>query len=204
VIINSKEYSEKMHSFLTANNFNILTKEPTEKFHKLIHKTMQESNLIIDKKQIKSLTQKKASPRTLKAQLKLHKADIPIRPVINNRTAPAYKLARHLTKILDQYISLNNYFNVTNSTNLANDLTKLEIDENHRMICFDIKDLYVSVPIDETLNIVKTKLLQSNNIQITYQMLSLLKIVPSQNYSTFQQKKNLSTGTGHFYGITDI
>jgi len=50
VIINSKEYSEKVHSFLNANNFNILTKDPTEKFHTLIHKTMQESNLIIDKK----------------------------------------------------------------------------------------------------------------------------------------------------------
>ena len=58
VIINSNEYSEKVHSFLTANKFNILTKDPTEKFHNLIHKTMQKSNLIIDKKQIKLLTQK--------------------------------------------------------------------------------------------------------------------------------------------------
>ena len=43
------------------------------------------------------------------------------------------------------------------------------------MISFDIKDLYVNIPIDEILNIIKTKLLQdNNNIQITYQMLSLL------------------------------
>ena len=49
VIINSKECSEKVHSFLNASNFNILTKDPTEKFHNLIHKTVQESNPIIDK-----------------------------------------------------------------------------------------------------------------------------------------------------------
>jgi len=55
------------------------------------------------------------------------------------------------------------------------------------MISFDIKDLYVNIPIDETLNI-KTKLLQNNNIQITYQMLSLLKVILSQNYFMFQQK----------------
>jgi len=108
VIVNSNEYSEKVHSFLTANNFNILTKDPTKKFHNLIHKTTQESNLIIDKKQIKTLNPKKASPPTLKVQLKLHKTDIPIHPIINYRTAPAYKLARYLTKTLDQYISLNN------------------------------------------------------------------------------------------------
>jgi len=48
-MINSYEYSEKVHSFLTANNFNIWIKDPTDKFHKLIHKTMQEINLTIDK-----------------------------------------------------------------------------------------------------------------------------------------------------------
>ena len=114
--------------------------------------------------------------------------DIPICPVINSRTAPAYKLARYLTKILDQYISLNNYFNVTKSTNLANDLTKLEVYENHKMISFDIKDPYVNIPIDEALNIIKSKLLKNNNIQITHQMLSFLKEILSQNYCIFQQK----------------
>jgi len=34
VIIYSKEYSEKVQSFLTANNFNTLAKDPTEKFKK--------------------------------------------------------------------------------------------------------------------------------------------------------------------------
>jgi hypothetical protein len=146
------------------------------------------SNLIIDKKQIKLLTQKKALPPTLKAQLKLHKTDIPICPLINNRTVPAYKLARYLTKTLDQYISLNNYFSVAYCTNLANDITMLEIHENHRMICFYIKDLYVNIPTDETLNVTKAKLLQNNNIQMTYQMLSLLKVILSQNYFMLQQK----------------
>lgn len=55
------------------------------------------------------------------------------------------------------------------------------------MISFDIKDLYVNIPINETLNTIKTKLLQ-NNIQITYHMLSLLKLILSQNYFMFQQK----------------
>jgi hypothetical protein len=44
----------------------------------------------------------------LKAQLKLHKEVIPIRLAINNKTAPAYKFAKYMTKILDQHIALNN------------------------------------------------------------------------------------------------
>jgi hypothetical protein len=78
VIINSNKYSEKVNSFLLANNFNTLTKDPTEKFPKPMHKAMQDCNLIVDKCQIKHLIQKKPAPPNLKAQLKLHKIDIPI------------------------------------------------------------------------------------------------------------------------------
>jgi len=53
VTIYFKDYSEKVHSFLTANDLNTLAKDLTESFQKLIHKTLQESNLIIDKRQIK-------------------------------------------------------------------------------------------------------------------------------------------------------
>ena len=143
---------------------------------------------IVDKCQIKHLIQKKPAPPNLKAQLKLHKIDIPIQPVINNRTAPAYKVAKYLTKILSQHITLPNQYVLTNSTNLANDLTKLEIHENHCLITFDIKDLYVNIPVSETLNIVKTKLLQNNDTHIAQQIFTVLKEVLSQNYFTFQQR----------------
>jgi len=93
-----------------------------------------------------------------------------------------------LAKILNQYITLNNHYNITNSVNLANDLTKLEINENHRFITFDIKDLYVNVPVYETLDITKNRLLQNNDTLIPQHILSLLRVVLTQNYFTFQQK----------------
>jgi len=83
---------------------------------------------------------------------------------------------------------LHNHYIVTNSINLANDLTKLGIHENHRLITFDIKDFYVNIPITETINIIKEKLLQNNNTQIMHQILALLKVVLAQNYFKFQQR----------------
>jgi hypothetical protein len=184
VIINLKEYSDKFHSFITANNFNTLNKYPTNKFRKSIHKIVKECSSVIDKRQRQFLIQKKPSAPVFKAQLNLHK----IRPIINNITAPAYKLAKHLTKILNQNSNLNNQYNLTNSTNHANDLIKLPVHDNYRMITWDIKDLYVNIPIDKTLNIIKTKLQQSNDTQTTHQIISLLRTVLSQNYFTFRQK----------------
>jgi hypothetical protein len=103
VIINSEEYSKNLQTFLMDNT---LQKDPTAKYQKLIQKTLQQSNLIIDKKKIKYLTQKKPLLPTLKAQLKIHKPNILIRPVISNINAQNYKIAKHLVRLLNRHRTL--------------------------------------------------------------------------------------------------
>ena len=94
--------------------------------------------------------QKKPQLPTLKAQLlKLHKPGNPIRPVVNNMSAPLYKIAKHINNKLNAYLCLNNHYNVKNSISLTEDLTKLKINENHKMMTYDIKDLYVNIPIEK-------------------------------------------------------
>jgi len=95
---------------------------PTHKDHKTIHKTLIKCDKIIDKKLIKYLTQKNPSPPTLNALLKLHKPNTPIRPMVNNRMAPAYKAAKKLNTILSNHLHLENQHNVINSNTLAKDL----------------------------------------------------------------------------------
>jgi hypothetical protein len=68
------------------------------------------------------------------------------------------------------------------------------------LVTFDIKNLYVNTPVTETLNIIKTKLLQNNDTQIAHQVLILLKEVLSQNYFTFthriyQPKQGIAMGS---------
>jgi hypothetical protein len=99
VIINSDEYSKKVHTFLTENNFHTLQENPT-KDHKQLLKTLQQCNLSIDKKQMKYLTQKEPQLPTLKVQIKLYKPSSPIRSIISHTNA-TYKLAKHLIVILN-------------------------------------------------------------------------------------------------------
>jgi hypothetical protein len=70
VIINKDEYTKKVHNFLTENSFHNLPQDPTNRDHKHLLKVLQQSNLVIDKKQIKHITQKEPQPPTLKAQIK--------------------------------------------------------------------------------------------------------------------------------------
>ena len=86
----------------------------------------------INKKQKQYLTQKKPQPPNLGAQIKLHKPGQPIRPVVNNRNAPAYKISKLLVNRLNNLLNLRNHYIVKDSIALANDLTKMKLDENHR------------------------------------------------------------------------
>jgi hypothetical protein len=186
VIIHTQDYNNKVYAFLTENNFQPLPQDPTSKDQTLIHKTLQQCDQIINKKQIKHLIQKTPTPPSLNALLKLHKPEIPIRPVVNNIGAPSYKPAKKLNKILNTHLHLNYHYTSTNSTALANELTKLKINSNHRLMTMDIKDLYVNIPIDETIKITKTLLAKHNDEKTTYQITTLLETILRQNYFVFQ------------------
>jgi len=188
VIINSDEYSKKVQTFLADKNFSILPKDPTGKYQTQVRKTLQQCDLIIDKQEVNYLIQKKPSPPKLNAQLKLHQPNIPIRPTINNTKAPTHKIAEHLVTILNKHLTLNNNYTVADSTNLAIDLTNLKIKENHRLVTYNIEDLYVNMSTEETLKILKSMLLKNNDAKVTQQILTLTKLVLSHNYFTFQNK----------------
>jgi hypothetical protein len=74
------------------------------------------------------------------------------------------------------------------TTSLANVLVKFTINDKHRLITLDIKDLYVKIPLKETIDITRTQLLKNNNTQITNQIINLLETILKQNYLAFQQK----------------
>ena len=180
IIINTDEYNTKVQNFLRENNFHTLQKDPTEKDHITLQKILQQSNLIIDKKMIKFGTQKTPQPPKLNAQIKLHKPGNPIRPVVNNTRAPSYKIAKHLTDVLNRHLHLSNQYNVKNSITLAENLTKIGINEHYKLITYDIKDLYVNIPTHETLKITELMLNKENNTQITKQIITLLDAILKQ------------------------
>jgi hypothetical protein len=186
VIIHTHDHANKVHTFLSENNFHAISNDPTNKDHKRIQKALQQCDGVINKQQIKHMTQKNPAPPTLKALLKLHKPNITMRPVVNNRNAPVYKTAKKLNVTLNNHLHLNNQYTAFNSTTLANDLIKLKIDNKHRLLTLDIKDLYINIPIKETIDITRTQLLMNTDRQTTNQIITLQEIILGQNYFSFQ------------------
>jgi hypothetical protein len=68
----------------------------------------------------------------LHATIKLHKQSTPIRPITSCKNAPAYELAKQLSKTLNSYI-----YHI--HTMFGTDLQAVELNKDMRLCSFDIK-----------------------------------------------------------------
>ena len=135
-------------------------------------------------------------PLTYEGYLKIHKTGYPIRPIINWRSAPAYKLAKHLTKLIQLYIPLPNAFNIKNAVHLIDDLHEIPHKQGIRLVSFDIENMYPNIPSNELVHIIE-RLSHENQLddKITDELIKITRTIVDQNYFTFQNQ-NYSQKTG--------
>jgi hypothetical protein len=107
--------------------------------------------------------------------------------VVNNRTAPAYKAAIKLNTILNNHLHLENQYHI-NSNTPTKELIQLKLNNKHRLLTLDIKDLYINTSIKESINITKTQLLMHDDKHTANQIIMLLETILGQNYFTFQNQ----------------
>jgi hypothetical protein len=128
--------------FINNNGFTETDIDRTKLYHRTIRNVVNKCNIVIPKDRKWQTTILNPKPPQIKAFIKLHKINKPIRPIVNFQNAPIYKLAKIFTIIFNNRCKLPYSFNVHNSTNLIADLKQVIISENIRLCSFDIKNMY--------------------------------------------------------------
>jgi hypothetical protein len=125
----------------------------------------------------------------IRGLIKIHKEDSPIRPIVDWKNAPAYKLARTLVKKLQTYIPLPYAFNIKNTIKLMNGLKDIPFGPNLRLASFDISNIYTNTPTDELLTIFESEC-ENNFVEegLKYDIIKLLKVVMDQNCFQFMSQ----------------
>jgi hypothetical protein len=126
---------------------------------------------------------------TMTGLIKLHKENTPVRPVINWRKAPGYKLAKKMAKILTSYIPLPFAYNVKNTIQLMNELMDIPYDPNTKFASFDISNMYSNIPTDYLIVTLK-KLCKVYNLDntTTRVIIRVTQTLTEQNYFRFRDK----------------
>ncbi len=72
-------------------------------------------------------------------------------------------------------LNLRNTYNITQSTQLAAKLSRLPITENHRLVTYDTKHLFVNIPINEVVQIIQNSLSCQTHYKTATQIIKVTK-----------------------------
>ena len=95
------------------------------------------------------------------ALIKTHKTGHPIRPIVSFIDSPSYNVAKFISKLLTPFTDKSTH-KLQNGYDLKHKLKEIKIPGSYKMVSFDVKALFTSIPQDFAQECLKT-FLQSNN-----------------------------------------
>ena len=119
VLIDKEEYIKKENEFIKSNNYEEIKYDYTNTFQSRVKKLIKNSTMF--KNKIK-LTESNPEAPKFKCQIKLHKENHPVRPIISFIGAPAYKLSKECSKILKVYYDFEKKHSIENNKKLIETL----------------------------------------------------------------------------------
>ncbi len=84
---------------------------------------------------------------------KIHKKNVPIRPIISSIGTYNYKLAKFLVEILTPLLE-NNQIILKDTFDFVNKISQLDTEIDVVMLSFDVESLFTNIPTLETIDII--------------------------------------------------
>ena len=200
VILYLNNYEEKVSDFIHKNGALETKNNTTVKFQKELKHTLKHCKILVNPEEKWRLTNLNPQTPHLKGLVKIHKDGMPIHLVVDYSQAPAYKLAKKLTNILETYIPLPSAFNIQNSAQLMKEISEIPFVPGLHLVSLDISDMYSNIPTDELEHIIRV-LCKQRDIEVTLmlEIMAITKTVLTQNYygfkgKTYLQPKGLAMG----------
>lgn len=150
VLINEEEYKEKLNNLLNdTTKFKTITRDPTEKLKTKVNKLISTVNAASGQVHIPPIVGE-YSPGYIYGNVKTHKPNNPLRPIISQVTTPTYKLAKQINQIITPYMptkfslkSTDEFIDILRTTKPEGILASL-----------DVESLFTNVPVEETTRII--------------------------------------------------
>jgi len=153
IIMNYEDYVSKMKDHLyNSGSYKKLEENPISKITRLVKKAIKDTNL--DDKLKKRLTpDNEITPRIYGAP-KVHKKEVPLRPIVNTIGSPTYELAKYVASILAPLVGKTSSY-IKDSNQFVNFIKNTTVDPEDKLVSFDVVQLFTKIPLDEAIQVVK-------------------------------------------------
>jgi len=86
---------------------------------------------------------------------KVHKLEVPMRPIVSSIDAMASELSRWVLKKLQILAKVFSKYNVKNSDSMVTIIDNLILKDDHHLVLFDYSSMFTNINIQETIDIIK-------------------------------------------------
>lgn len=130
IAIDSEEYIQKTETFLDPSKYKLLKSDPTEKFQKEIKSVVNDALSILDINSLYKYILMNPQPPKLYSLIKLHKNNLPIRPVVSFVNAPTARISKFLVNIIKEKCRFSPKYSLQNSYELISKIKNFRIPIN--------------------------------------------------------------------------
>ncbi|CAL8129102.1 unnamed protein product [Orchesella dallaii] len=161
VIMNKSEYDDKMDTLVKEGDYVKVSRNPTSGFEKKAKTLLKQllNSKAIEQNEHDFLNPNHTHTPILYGRPKTHKEGMPMRPVVDYRRTPFYKLSKYATSIINT-CGRDNKYSVKNSAEFVNKIKQLELPDDYKLVSFDVKSLFTSIPVQDALGIIREDLQQ--------------------------------------------
>ena len=156
VLLNRSDYLSKMSDILCdSSKFKLLSADLSAVLLKIETKINNflrklKKSRLVDESTYKYLFCSGAQPALMYGLPKIHKPEVPVRPILSAINTAPYKLAKYLVSILSPLTT--NQYSIKDSFSFVKEVVNLNF-EHCFMASFDIKSLFTNIPLDETISL---------------------------------------------------
>ncbi|XP_067643904.1 uncharacterized protein [Eurosta solidaginis] len=153
------EYDQKMQMLVNdISTYRVLKRDPTNKLQERNNEIVQKMFNIgsIDLKEKNFLTCKNANPPRIYGLPKIHKDDIPLRPICSSIDAPSYNLCKYVVQIFKN-LNTSSKYNFKHSSAFKDKIKGTYIYDHESVGSFGVVSLFPSIPVDVAIEIISSR-----------------------------------------------
>ena len=156
VVMDKEEYINKAQDLLKEETYRVIPEDPTNKQkNKLIQLLKKiETEGGINEENYKKMYPTGAGIPKFYGLPKVHKAGVPLRPIVSSRGSVTYNTSKELATILKPLAGRSS-FSVQNNMDFVEQVKNIRLQPQECIVSYDVKALFTSVPIKPAINIIK-------------------------------------------------
>ncbi len=93
---------------------------------------------------------------------KIHKTEVPLRPIISSIGSITYEAAKYLAVVIGPLVGKTEH-HIKNSTDFVQKIKDLEVPPSQKLVSFNVSVLFTSISADEAVRVIRQRLEQDNS-----------------------------------------